>query len=142
MILVYKCLLLWCVFYNHVLERFINAVKIGRIIWCIQFLEWSDNFFVHVFIMILFCLISFFCVRKGIDIFMYVFFPPVILLSINVLFNFYVFSIEQSIDRIHFRISPIVGLSFILKDITRRLGILFYFYVLNLCFIQSHHVKD
>ena len=52
--LLYKWFFLWRVFYHHILELFISAVKRSIIIWRIQFLECSYYMFVYFFMMILF----------------------------------------------------------------------------------------
>ena len=75
--------------------------------------------------MILFYLIFLFCKINGPDSILYIFYPPRILFGIDIFLSFYVLSLALSLDRIHFYVIPIIGLVFILKDITGRLGILF-----------------
>ena len=113
-LLVYKWLLLWCIFYCNILELVIDLVKRSSMVWCIQFIECSDEVFVCVFMMILFCLILLFCKIDALDNLLYVFNPPRILLCLKTLFNAYVLSLEFSIDKINFYVSPIIGLVFIL----------------------------
>ena len=85
--------------------------------------SWVLNWrFFYIFIMILFYFILLFCERNGPDIILYVFFLPRILKGVNGLFGFYVFSLDFSLDWIHFYVSPIIGLVYILKDITGCLG--------------------
>ena len=56
--------------------------------------------------MILFYFIFLFSERKALDSILYVFSPPIILLGLNVLFSFYGFSLDLSLDRIHFYVRP------------------------------------
>ena len=60
MLLVYMWHFLLCVFKTHIVELVIYVVNRNMIVWRIQFLEWSDDFFVFVFMMILFYLIFLF----------------------------------------------------------------------------------
>ena len=62
----------------------------------------------------IFYLILLFLYRNTLDSLLYVFFPPIILLRLKVLSSFYIFSLEFSLDRIYFYVSPIIGLFFIL----------------------------
>ena len=81
--------------------------------------------------MTLFYLILLFSIRNAPGSLLYTFFPPRILLGPNILLSFEVFSLEFSVDGIHFYVSPIIGLLLVLRDITVRLGIFFFLYVLT-----------
>ena len=84
----FNWIFLWHAFWNNILELVINVVQRRIIVWCIQFLEWSDDGFVYIFMMILFNYIWLFFKINGLDSLLYVFFPPKILFSTNVLFIF------------------------------------------------------
>ena len=88
--LVYKCLLLWCILYCRILKPVIDVIKRSIIVWRIQFIECSDDGFVCVFMMILFCLILLFYKIIALDNLLCVLSHPRILLGLNVLFSAYV----------------------------------------------------
>ena len=101
-------------------------VKIGRILWHIEFIDLWNEFFFE---------------RNSLDILLYVFFtppPPIILLSINILFIIYVFIIE----RINDYTSPFIRIVFILEKITVSLGMLSSWYILSIGFVYPYDVMD
>ena len=51
-LLVYTCLLLWCMFYCCILKLIINVVNRSSIVWRIQFIKCLDDVFVCVFMVI------------------------------------------------------------------------------------------
>ena len=139
-LLVYKCLYLWCIFYHNILELVIDVVKRISIVWRIQFIDLSNDIFIYVFIMILFFL---FCKRNDLDAIDGNLYapppPPRILLGLNLWLIFYVFSLEFSLDRTNFYVIPIIGIVFILLDISACLGILFSWYLLYVVFLSIWH---
>ena len=59
---------------------------------------------------VLFYLILLFFERNTLDIIIYVFSNPRIMLGLNVFSSFYIFSIDFIIDSIHFYVIPVIGL--------------------------------
>ena len=82
-LLVYKWILLWCIFYCHILKLFFGVFNGISIVWHIQFIECSDEILVSVFVVI-FLLNIIFYKRKYIDSLLCVLSPPRILLGIDI----------------------------------------------------------